>query len=135
MSAWLRIGVGADWPIASSHAQFAHRIRNIDGRDLLGWTPQSLGLVSARQSLPSTYAEWSYLFSIASDKNRDYIATVPERDENTEAVRNAEKATESEPVQGEDLLKSDKLKRKLSEAKEAQKRIESESEESEESAE
>jgi hypothetical protein len=53
---------------------------------------------------------------------------VPERDENTEAVRNVEKATESEPVQGEDLLKSDKLKRKLSEAK---KRIESESEESE----
>ena len=57
---------------------------------------------------------------------------MPERDENTEAVRNVEKATESEPVQGEDLLKSDKLKRKLSEAK---KRIESESEESEESAE
>jgi len=57
---------------------------------------------------------------------------VAERDENTEAVRNVEKTTDSEPVQGEDLLKSDKLKRKLSEAK---KRIESESEESEESAE
>jgi len=57
---------------------------------------------------------------------------MPERDENEEAVRNVEKATESEPVQGEDLLKSDKLKRKLSEAK---KRIESESEESEESSE
>ena len=53
---------------------------------------------------------------------------MPERDENTEAVRNVEKATESKPVQGQDLLKSDKLKRKLSEAK---KRIESESEESE----
>jgi len=57
---------------------------------------------------------------------------VAERDEKTEAVRNVEKTTDSEPVQGEDLLKSDKLKRKLSEAK---KRIESESEESEESAE
>ena len=53
---------------------------------------------------------------------------MPERDGNTDAVRNVEKATDSEPVQDEDLLKSDKLKRKLSEAK---KRIESESEESE----
>jgi hypothetical protein len=34
----------------------------LGGRDLLGWTPQSLGLVSARQSLPSTYAGWPYLF-------------------------------------------------------------------------
>ena len=50
------------------------------------------------------------------------------RDENTEAVRNVEKATDSEPVKGEDLLESEELKRKLSEAK---KRIESESEESE----
>jgi hypothetical protein len=57
---------------------------------------------------------------------------MPERDENEQAVRNVEKATDSEPVKGEDLLESDKLKRKLSEAK---KRIESESEESEESEE
>lgn len=56
------------------------------------------------------------------------IIFMPGRDENTEAVRNVEKSTDSEPVQDEDLLKSDKLKRKLSEAK---KRIESESEESE----
>jgi hypothetical protein len=33
---------------------------------------------------------------------RSYI--VPERDENTEAVRNVEKATDSEPVKGEDLV-------------------------------
>jgi hypothetical protein len=51
-----------------------------------------------------------------------------ERDANKEALEQVEKATESEPVKGEDLLKSDKLKRKLSEAK---KRVESESEESE----
>jgi len=128
MSAWLRIGVGADWPITSSHAQFAHRIRNIGGRDLLGWTPQSLGLVSTSNVFPVRTPGGRIFFAIASDKNRDYIATVPERDENTEVVRNVEKATDSEPVQGEDLLKSDKLKRKLSEAK---KRIESEFEESE----
>jgi hypothetical protein len=42
---------------------------------------------------------------------------VPERDENTEAVRNVEKATESEPVNGEELLQSDELKRKLRDAK------------------
>jgi hypothetical protein len=43
---------------------------------------------------------------------------VPERDENEEAVRNVEKITESEPVNGEDLLGSEALKRKLREAKE-----------------
>ncbi len=42
---------------------------------------------------------------------------MPERDENTEAVRNVEKATESEPVKGEELLESEELKRKLAEAK------------------
>jgi hypothetical protein len=42
---------------------------------------------------------------------------MPERDENTEAVRNVEKATDSEPVKGEDLLESEELKRKLSRAK------------------
>ena len=46
-----------------------------------------------------------------------YTAAVPERDENTEAVRNVEKATESEPVKGEDLLESEELKQKLREAK------------------
>jgi hypothetical protein len=43
---------------------------------------------------------------------------VPERDENEEAVRNVEKLTDSEPVNGEDLLGSEELKRKLREAKE-----------------
>ncbi len=36
---------------------------------------------------------------------------------NTEAVRNVEKATDSEPVKGEDLLKSEDLKRKLGDSK------------------
>ena len=40
-----------------------------------------------------------------------------ERDENEQAVRNVEKATESEPVEGEELLESEELKRKLREAK------------------
>lgn len=35
-------------------------------------------------------------------------------DGNTEAVRNVEKATDSEPVKGEDLLESEELKQKLS---------------------
>jgi len=52
-----------------------------------------------------------------------FFRLVPERDENTEAVRNVEKATESEPVKGEDLLGSEELKRKLAEAK---KRLKSE---------
>jgi hypothetical protein len=42
-----------------------------------------------------------------------------QRDENEQAVRNVEKATESEPIQGEELLKSEPLKRQLREAKDA----------------
>jgi len=45
---------------------------------------------------------------------------VPECDENTEAVRNVEEATNSEPVKGEELLESEELKRKLREAKESE---------------
>jgi hypothetical protein len=43
---------------------------------------------------------------------------VPERDENEEAVKNVEELTESEPVNGEDLIGSEDLKRQLREAKE-----------------
>jgi len=53
---------------------------------------------------------------VANSSSRDGHA-VPDRDENEQAVRNVEKATESEPVQGEDLLESEKLKRELLEAK------------------
>ena len=42
-----------------------------------------------------------------------------DRDENEQAVRNVEKATESEPVRREDLLDSPDLKRKLEDAKKA----------------
>ena len=42
---------------------------------------------------------------------------MPGRDENTEAVRNVEKATDSEPVKGEELLESEELKKKLADAK------------------
>jgi hypothetical protein len=41
-----------------------------------------------------------------------------ERDVNKEALEQVEKATDSEPVKGEELLESEELKRKLSEAKE-----------------
>jgi hypothetical protein len=48
---------------------------------------------------------------------------MPERDTNKEALEQVEKATESEPVKGEDLLESEDLKRKLADSK---KRITSE---------
>ncbi|MFN2624233.1 MAG: hypothetical protein ABR611_15460 [Chthoniobacterales bacterium] len=41
-----------------------------------------------------------------------------ELDESQEALRSVERITESEPVNGEDLLGSDDLKRQLREAKE-----------------
>ena len=44
-----------------------------------------------------------------------------ERDENEEAVRNVEKATDSEPVKGEDILESEEAKRLLREAKQQSK--------------
>ncbi len=40
-----------------------------------------------------------------------------EYDPNKEALEHVEKATESKPVSGEELLESDKLKRQLREAK------------------
>jgi len=41
-----------------------------------------------------------------------------ERDTNKEALDNVEKATDSEPVKGEDLVESEDLKRQFREAKE-----------------
>jgi hypothetical protein len=43
---------------------------------------------------------------------------MPERDTNKQALEHVEKATESEPVKGEDLVESEDLKRKFREAKE-----------------
>jgi hypothetical protein len=43
---------------------------------------------------------------------------MPERDTNREALEQVEKATESDPIKGEDLLESENLKRQLREAKE-----------------
>lgn len=43
---------------------------------------------------------------------------MPDRDdENQQALKQVEKATEAEPVRGEDLLESEELKRLLREAK------------------
>jgi hypothetical protein len=47
-----------------------------------------------------------------------YNSIMPERDESQEALRNVEEITESEPVNGEDLLSSPDLKRQLREARE-----------------
>jgi hypothetical protein len=42
---------------------------------------------------------------------------VKEKDANKEALEQVEKATESEPAKGEDLLESEELKRKLADSK------------------
>ncbi len=42
----------------------------------------------------------------------------PKGDDNTAIVRAGERLTDSEPVEGEDLLRSPELKRQLREAKE-----------------
>jgi hypothetical protein len=44
---------------------------------------------------------------------------VPERDANKEALRQVEKATGSDQVDGKDLLESDALRRQLDEAKQS----------------
>ncbi len=44
--------------------------------------------------------------------------TMAERDANQEALEQVEKATDSEPVKGEDLLESEEAKRELRKAKE-----------------
>jgi hypothetical protein len=43
---------------------------------------------------------------------------MPERDESQQALDNVDRITDSAPVNGEDLLRSDDLKRQLREAKE-----------------
>jgi hypothetical protein len=47
-----------------------------------------------------------------------HIETVAKRDANKKALEQVEKATDSEPVKGKELLEPDELKRKLSEAEE-----------------
>jgi hypothetical protein len=44
---------------------------------------------------------------------------VPERDANKEALRQVEKTTGSDPMDGKDLLESDALRRQLDEAKQS----------------
>lgn len=66
------------------------------------------------QSIPSAFCTST---KVATIPTLAVLYCVPERDENEEAVRNVEKITESEPVDGEDLLGSEDLKRKLREAK------------------
>jgi hypothetical protein len=51
-------------------------------------------------------------------KLRAHYDFVPERDVNEEASRLVDDLTESEPVNGEDLIESEELKRQFREAKE-----------------
>lgn len=46
------------------------------------------------------------------------VQTVPERDVNEEASRLVNEATDSEPVDGAELIESEELKRQFREAKE-----------------
>jgi hypothetical protein len=46
------------------------------------------------------------------------VAVMPDRDASQEALRQVEEITESEPVNGEELLGSPELRRQLREAKE-----------------
>ena len=55
---------------------------------------------------------------LASIQSGGIVTTVAERDINKEALEQVEKATESEPVKGEDLVESEDLKRQFREAKE-----------------
>ena len=45
---------------------------------------------------------------------------MPDKDASQEALEKVEKLTESEPANGEDLLESEELKRKLRKAKESE---------------
>jgi hypothetical protein len=49
----------------------------------------------------------------------DYKKIVAERDANKKALRQVEKATGTDPVDGKDLLESDALRRQLDEAKQS----------------
>ena len=55
--------------------------------------------------------------AVAGDESW-HIETVARRDTNKKASEQAEKATDSEPVKGKELLESEELKRKLSKAEE-----------------
>ncbi|MEY2509167.1 MAG: hypothetical protein QOH01_3496 [Verrucomicrobiota bacterium] len=54
----------------------------------------------------------------------DNVSSVPERDASQQALEQVQKATESGPVDGEELLGSEELKRQYREAKQ---RLDSES--------
>ena len=57
---------------------------------------------------------------LACSQIRLYNARMADRDASQEALEQVQKVTESEPVNGEELLGSDDLKRQLREAKEAE---------------
>ena len=72
-------------------------------------------------SSPRIYS-WVYYNSRVWLLPRGYCViglAVPERDPNKEALRQVEKATGSDSVDGKDLLKSDALRRQLDEAKQS----------------
>ena len=63
-------------------------------------------------------------YRVAFEQSRANIGSImAERDANKEALDEVERATESEPVKGEELLESEELKRQLRDAK---KRLKSE---------
>jgi hypothetical protein len=55
--------------------------------------------------------------ALASIQSARMFRIMPELDESQEALRNVEEITDSEPVNGEDLVQSEDLKRQFREAK------------------
>ena len=81
-----------------------------------GW-PASCGKESATSTvpIPKILHNCSSLALLQSD---GMFSPVVKRDANKKAVEQIEKATDSEPVKGKELLESGELKRQLSEAEE-----------------
>lgn len=62
-------------------------------------------------------ADWLWYLYLAKPGQMIDTPLVPKKSANQKALRKVEAVTDSEPVKGEDLLRSKKLKRKLASAK------------------
>jgi uncharacterized membrane protein len=86
-----------------------HVVQNV-GRRCVTCFPADFSEIKAETDpLPET--------AVAGDESW-HIETVAKRDANKKALEQVEKATDSEPVKGKELLESDELKRQLSKAEE-----------------
>ena|ERR1700730_10116002 len=75
-------------------------------------------LTAARNRRLKPFPSQKYCSSLALLQSDDMFSPVAKRDDNKKAVEQIEKATDSGPVKGKELLESGELKRQLSEAEE-----------------